>query len=188
MPATPWMDRLIGMTLPRLRLLCSDGATIDLATFSKGPLIAYLYPGDGSQAGEPARLAATPRGRGSRRGGAPPAPTSCAVQRAGFRDYALDFAALGTRVIGISSESHDAQRAVALAEQLPFPLASDAECQVADALSLPTLTDLGVRRYRRVTLACVDGQIEAAFYPVSPKRSATQALSWAEQISRGPRP
>lgn len=180
------MDRLIGMPLPRVALPGSDGATIELATLSKGPLIAYLYPGDGFQVGEIARVRGTPRSRAARARAGSATPTSCAVQRAGFREYALDFAALGTKVIGISSEAPDVQRAIALAEHLPFPLCSDSRCDLAEALSLPTLTDLGTRRYRRLTLGCIGGAVSAVFYPVSPKRSAAQALSWAEQASRGP--
>lgn len=179
MPATPWMDRLAGTPVPGLSLPGSDGSKVDLAELSRGPLVAYLYPGDSFEQGD----GAARRRRASRRDSRTSTPTSCAVQRAGFREYALEFAALGARVLGISAEPNEVQRAVALTERLPFPLCSDPECRLADALSLPTLTDLDQRRYRRLTLICREGIVQTAFYPVSPKRSAMQALVWLERSS-----
>jgi peroxiredoxin len=155
------MEQLVGMPLPMLRLPSTAGSESGLTQLSAGRAVVYLYPGDDSTAGH-----------------SPAQPSSCAVQRAVFREYALDFAAEGARIAGVSSEPHETQAATAEREHLPFPLISDRECRLADALALPTFNDLGVRRFRRVTLICDQGTVAAAFYPVSPRRSAAQALNW----------
>lgn len=155
------MEHLVGMTLPPLRLPSTTGGEVGLTQFSSGAAIVYLYPGDDCC-------------EGSR----PTQPSSCAVQRAAFREYALDFAAQGARIAGVSSETPETQMATAKREQLPFALVSDRECHLAQALELPTFLDVGIRRFRRLTLICQDGLVAAAFYPVSPRRSAIQALQW----------
>jgi peroxiredoxin len=156
-------DRLAGMRLPRILLRSSEGPQIDLRRLAADTVVLCLYPGDWE--------APTESG----------APTSCAVQRATLREYALDFAASGVRVACISSEPHERQTLLVRSELLPFPLLSDGRCALADAIELPTFDDLGVRRYRRLTLVCRAERIEAALYPVSPKRAAVQALAWLEQ-------
>lgn len=160
------MEHLVGMPLPSLRLPSTAGGEAGLTQLSAGRAVVYMYPGDDSTEQQPAQ------------------PSSCAVQRAVFRDYALDFAAEGAKIAGVSSEPHRTQTATARREHLPFPLVSDGECSLADALDLPTFLDLGTRRYRRLTLICDDGVVAAAFYPVSPRRSAPQALSWLQQSGR----
>lgn len=161
------MEHLVGMPLPLLRLPSTVGSESSLTQLSAGRTVVYLYPGDDSTPGH-----------------SPAQPSSCAVQRAVFREYALDFAAEGARIVGISSEPPETQAATAERERLPFPLISDRECRLADALDLPTFHDLGVRRFRRVTLICDQGVVAAVFYPVSPRRSAVQALTWLHGSER----
>lgn len=162
------MEHLVGMQLPPLRLPSTAGDAGGLTQLSAGRVVVYLYPGDDST-----------------QEGPQDEPSSCAVQRAVFRQYALDFAAEGARIAGVSSEPHEAQVAAAEREHLPFPLISDRGCHLADALDLPTFLDLGTRRFRRLTLICEGGVVAAAFYPVSPRRSAAQALSWLHGSQRG---
>ncbi len=161
-------ERLTEGRLPDVLMQASDGSRARLLGLAGARSVIYLYPGDGAEAPYPPK--------------AP--PSSCAVQRAGFRDLTLDFAALGVRILGISSEPHELQRSVTRAEQLPFALLSDSEMQLAKALRLPTFDDRGVGRYRRITLIAEAERIAAAFYPVSPKRSASQALAWLELGAR----
>ncbi|MHB1810434.1 MAG: redoxin domain-containing protein [Solirubrobacteraceae bacterium] len=158
-----WISRLVGTTLPNATLRCSDGTDIALSELAADPLLLCFYPGDEDG----------PR--------ASKTPTSCEVQRSGLRDYALDFAAFGVRVAGVSSEAHELQALRARGEQLPFPLLSDDGCALADALGLPTFDDLGTRRYRRTSLVAERGAVAAVFYPVSPRRAAVQALAWLER-------
>jgi peroxiredoxin len=161
------MERLVGMRLPSLRLPSSTGREVELSRLAEERIVVYLYPGDDPPA--------EPRS---------PQPSSCDVQRASFREYALDFAAQGARITGLSSERPKLQLAIANAERLPFALISDRECALADALALPTFRDLGTRRYRRLTLICERGAVVGALYPVSPKRSAIEALRWLQARDR----
>jgi peroxiredoxin len=161
------MERLVGMRLPSLRLSTSTGDEVDLSQLTEDRIVVYLYPGDDPPA--------EPRS---------PQPSSCAVQRAGFREYALDFAAQGARIAGLSNERQQLQLGIAEEERLPFALISDRDCALADTLQLPTFHDLGARRYRRLTLICERGAVLGALYPVSPKRSARQALDWLESRDR----
>ncbi len=161
------MERLVGMRLPSLRLFASTGEEVELSRLTEDRIVVYLYPGDDPPT--------EPRS---------PQPSSCAVQRSGFREYALDFAAQGARIVGLSSERPRLQLEIAEQERLPFTLISDRDCALADALQLPTFRDLGARRYRRLTLICERGAVLGALYPVSPKRSAREALSWLESRDR----
>lgn len=157
------MERLIGSKAPDLRLRASSGADLDLAQLASSRLLLCVYPGDGEPAGDET-------------------PTSCAVQRASLRKYALDFAALGVTVLGLSSEPHELQSSIVRSEQLPFMLLSDSDCELAEAFELPTFDDFGRRRYRRLTLIFRGGEVVASFYPVSPRRAAIQALVWLQQV------
>ncbi|HEY1688456.1 MAG TPA: redoxin family protein [Solirubrobacteraceae bacterium] len=159
------MERLLGVQAPSLRLRSSSGFDVDLPHLAASPLLLCLFPGDNEPPGD----------------GAP--PSSCAVQRASLRKYALDFAALGVRILGVSSEPHELQSSIVSSEQLPFMLLSDGDCKLADALELPTFDDFGLRRYRRLTMIFRDEKIIAAFYPVSPRRAAVQALVWLQHKS-----
>lgn len=158
------MDRLVGVEVPGLRLRSSDGPEVDLQQLAARPVVLCLHPGDC----EPPRSASR-------------APSSCAVQRASLREFALEFAAFGVKVVALSVERHELQRERVRAEQLPFPLLSDSGCALADRIDLPTFDDLGVRRYRRLTLMCAHSTVAAVFYPVSPRRAANQALSWLQR-------
>lgn len=157
------MERLLGVQAPSLRLRSSNGFDVDLPQLAANPLLVCLYPGDNEPLND----------------GAP--PSSCAVQRASLRKYALDFAALGVRILGVSSEPHELQSSIARSEQLPFMLLSDSACKLAEALELPTFDDFGLRRYRRLTMIFREGKVIAAFYPVSPRRAAIQALVWLQR-------
>jgi peroxiredoxin len=161
------MDHLIGVRLPSLLLLSTQGQRLNVTRLSAGRLVLCAYPGDDCPVD------------------AAQAPSSCAVHRASFRDRALDFAARGTRIAGISSEPPDSQSVIAAAEQLPFPLLSDGACEFADALELPTFAYAGARRYRRLTLICKGDRVQAVFYPVTPRRAAVQALRWLEEDPEG---
>lgn len=161
------MDHLIGVRLPSLLLSSSEGRRLDIARLSASCLVLCVYPGDDYPVD------------------AAQAPSSCAVHRTSFRDRALEFAARGTRIAGISSEPPALQSAIASTEQLPFPLLSDTACELADALELPTFAYAGVRRYRRLTLICKGDRVQVAFYPVTPRRAALQALRWLEANPEG---
>ena len=62
---------------------------------------------------------------------------------------------------------------------LPYPVLSDADFALTDAMRLPTFEAGGMRLVRRLTLVVRKGVIEHVFYPVfPPDRSAETVLEW----------
>lgn len=97
-----------------------------------------------------------------------PGARGCTPQAFAFRDHQRDLAALGARVYGVSAQSTAEQREATARLHLPYPLLSDADFRLAEALGLPTFALHGRRFLKRVTLALQDGVIERVFYPVFP--------------------
>jgi peroxiredoxin len=107
----------------------------------------------------------------------------------GFRNLHRTFVEVGARVYGLSAQTTAWQREFATRLELPFDLASDAERQMQQALSLPTFATGGVTYLTRLTLAIKDGRIERTLYPVlQPGAHSRDVLVWLnELVSRKPR-
>jgi peroxiredoxin len=118
-----------------------------------------------------------------------PGARGCTPESCGFRDHAAELGALGAAVAGLSTQSTAYQQEAATRLRLPFPLLSDADLTLTEALRLPTFgIDLpaayeggGPRTLlKRLTLVVRDGRIEKVFYPVfPPDRHAEEVLAWA---------
>lgn len=81
---------------------------------------------------------------------------------------AAEFAALGARIFGLSTQDTAYQQEAATRLHLPFPLLSDERLEFASALRLPTFAVHGMTLIKRLTLVIRDGTIETVFYPVFP--------------------
>lgn len=163
-------DHLEGMALPALALPSTSGGDIDLATAAEGTLVLYLYPRTG-RPGEP-----LPEGWDEIPGARGCTPQSCA-----FRDHFSELRALGADVLGLSAQPLPDQVEFAQRVGLPYPILSDPELELADALHLPTFEVAGMRLYRRLTLIAPDGRIAKVFYPVfPPDRNAADVVAWLE--------
>lgn len=69
-----------------------------------------------------------------------PGARGCTPQACAFRDHYAELAALGVNhVYGLSTQDTACQREVVKRLHLPFPLLSDAENALTDAVDLPTL-------------------------------------------------
>jgi peroxiredoxin len=161
-------NHLRGMTLPSLPLTATDGRMIDLAAL--GDLaVVYAYPMT-AQPGValPAGWDMIPGARG------------CTPQACAFRDHFAELRAGGAQhVLGLSAQSTRDQREAASRLHLPFPLLSDAELALADALRLPTFTAAGSRLLCRLTMIIVQGRIVEVFYPVfPPDENAQSVIAW----------
>ena len=65
---------------------------------------------------------------------------------------------------------------------LPFPMLSDVDLALAEALGLPTFQAGGMRLYKRLTLVVDGGTIEHVFYPIfPPNQHASQVLAWLRE-------
>jgi peroxiredoxin len=160
-------DGLPGTAIPHLVLPSSQGP-VDLAEFARERLVLYVYP----RAGRPGvpllpGWDAIPGARGC-------TPQSCA-----FRDHAAELAGFGARVAGLSAQSLDDQIEFAERNHMPFPVVSDADLELRDALGLPTFVIEGLTLYKRVTIVAERGSVVKVFYPVfPPDRNAEEVMAW----------
>jgi peroxiredoxin len=161
-------DHLLGAALPSLRLPSTDGGEIDLADPIGERLVVYVYPRTGKP-GEP-----SPAGWDEIPGARGCTPQSCA-----YRDSLDEFAALAASVIGVSAQTPAEQREFAAREHIPFPLLSDSDLRLAEAIQLPTFEVDGMILYKRLTFVGEAGKVVKAFYPVfPPDRNAGEVLAW----------
>ena len=166
-------DHLPGAPIPTL-VLDSTRGPVDLGeAASGGVLVLYVYPRTGKP-GEP-----LPPGWDDIPGARGCTPESC-----GFRDHAAELAKLGASVLGLSAQPLVDQREFAERERIPYPVISDPELCLGEAIDLPTFEVADMTLYKRITLVARDGAIEHAFYPVfPPDRHASEVVAWLAGLS-----
>lgn len=163
-------DHLLGMALPFIRLPGTDGAEHDLGAMG-GCVVLYCYP----MTGRPD--VALPDGWNEIPGARGCTPQSCA-----FRDHLAELREAGAdHVFGVSTQSTDWQREAAERLHLPFPLLSDENLALADALLLPRMEVDGMVLLKRLAMIARDGAVEKVFYPVfPPDRNAVDVLTYLQ--------
>jgi peroxiredoxin len=160
-------DHLPGAAVPAL-VLDSSAGPVDLAELCSELGVLYIYPRSGKP-GEPLLPGwnEIPGARG------------CTPQSCGFRDHSVELRELGARVAGLSAQPLDDQIEFAQRNQMPFPVISDPELRLRDALGLPTFRTSGLELYRRMAIVARGGTIEKAFYPVfPPDRNAADVVAY----------
>ena len=150
---------LLGMALPNVALLATDGSMVNLSQLPRRTVI-YCYP----MTGQP--NVPLPEGWDQIPGARGCTPQSCA-----YRDHYQELQALNANVYGLSVQSTDYQREMATRLHLPFQVLSDEQYQLQKALNLPTFVAAGMTLLKRVTLISNDGHIEAVHYPIFPSDS-----------------
>jgi peroxiredoxin len=158
---------LKGMSLVKIALPSTDGATVDLSSLT-GLFVIYIYPMTGRPGVPlPDGWDAIPGARG------------CTPQSCSFRDHYTELKALGSGVFGVSAQDSEYQREARDRLQLPFELLSDCSLRLKSALRLPTFHVSGLELYKRLTLIVDRGKIEKVFYPVfPPDKNAEEVLTW----------
>jgi peroxiredoxin len=167
-------DHLPGSEVPAVALPSTLGGEVDLARAARERLVVYVYPRTGVP-GQPLLDGwdDIPGARGC-------TPQSCA-----FRDARDDFSRRGATLIGISAQTPQEQAEFAEREHIPYPLLSDHDLALADAIGLPTFETSGLRLYKRLTFVAEQGRIVKVFYPVfPPDRNAGDVLAWLEGLQR----
>jgi peroxiredoxin len=160
-------DRLLGAPLPSLTLESTYGR-VDLAGFATGSLVLFIYP---HATGLP--NAPVPGWESV------PGALGCTAQSCAFRDSHDRLARLGAALFGLSVQKVDEQRSFAARVGLDYPLISDPERRLADALALPTFSAGGLIFYERLTLIATEGRLVEVFYPVGePERNAADVVAW----------
>ena len=152
-------NHLVGMLLPNVALLATDGSMVNLSQLA-GRLVIYCYP----MTGQP--NVPLPEGWDQIPGARGCTPQSCA-----FRDHYQELQALNANVFGLSVQSTEYQREMATRLHLPFQVLSDEQYQFQKALNLPTFVAAGMTLLKRVTLISHQGRIEAVHYPIFPSDS-----------------
>jgi len=164
-------DHLEGMRVPSLGLPSTDGSVmpVDRPRAGLARLVLYAYP----RTGEPGVAPLTPEWDEI------PGARGCTPESCGFRDHAAELAGAGADVAGLSTQDTGYQRGAVERLRLPFPLLSDADLELTEALRLPTFEVAGHVLLKRVTLVIRDGVIAKVFYPVfPPDRHAEGVLAW----------
>lgn len=150
---------LVGMTLPKLSLVATNGKYIDVSVY-KNYLVIYCYPMTGRpDVPLPDGWDQIPGARG------------CTPQSCSFRDHYKELQQLKAEVLGLSVQTSDYQKEMAERLHLPFLVVSDAEYKFQKALNLPTFVAAGMTLLKRLTIIANDGKIVAVHYPIFPSDS-----------------
>jgi peroxiredoxin len=160
-------DHLAGLEVPALTLESSVGP-VDLAAFGAERAVLYVYPRTGRpDRPVPAEWDAIPGARG------------CTPESCGFRDHSEELRRLGTRVAGLSAQTLEEQVEISERLGILYPVISDPELALREALSLPTFEFEGQTLHKRLTLVFESGRIAKCFYPVfPPDRHAEEVVAW----------
>ncbi|MDV9169794.1 winged helix-turn-helix transcriptional regulator [Streptomyces sp. W16] len=144
---------LPGTRLPDdLQLPGTQGADLPVVSPDAAATVLFTYPGTGVEWGEPPI----------------PGAEGCTLENRLFRDAWPDFRRAGVDVRGISTQLPYEQAEFARAEEIPYPLLSDAAQQLAAALRLPTFRGAGRLRHKRLILI-VDAErtVRHTLFPIT---------------------
>ncbi|MGO4599506.1 winged helix-turn-helix transcriptional regulator [Terrabacter sp. 2RAF25] len=112
-----------------------------------------------------------------------PGGVGCTLESCTYRDRLGELADLGAGVVGVSTQRPGEQAAFAAANDIRFPLVSDADLELTTALRLPTFRAGGTTRLKRQTLV-VDRErvVRATLFPIP---DVTGSVADAIGIVRG---
>ncbi len=165
-------DHLVEMEVPSIALSATTGGYVDLARVP-GRAVVFVYPRTGRPGEEIPGWDSIPGARG------------CTPQTCGFRDLHGEFTALHCRVYGVSTQTTEYQKEMTRRLSVTFPVLSDAELRLANALGLPTFEAAGQVLLKRLSMVIDDGKIVKVFYPVfPPDKSAETVLDWLRNEGR----
>ena len=161
---------LTGMRMPHISLPSTSGEQVDLSSLP-GRVVVYAYPMTGVPGVElPPGWNDIPGARG------------CTPQTLSFKSEKDVFSGLGVTIFGLSTQTPDYQQELSDRLGLSFPILSDTDFKLTEALRLPTMTVEGMRLIKRLTLVIDNGVITHVFYPVfPPNESAAQTVAWLRQ-------
>ena len=152
-------DHLIGMKLPDIDLLATDGSVVNLSA-QKRKTVVYCYPMTGKP-GIP-----LPEGWDEI-----PGARGCTPQSCSFRDHHSELSALGADVFGLSAQDTEYQREMVERLHLPFLVLSDANFKFCELMRLPTFEVSGMRLLKRVTMIAENNTVIKVHYPIFPSDS-----------------
>ena len=95
-----------------------------------------------------------------------PGARGCSPQACTFRDHYAELKALHVdHLFGLSTQDLEYQREAVERLNLPFPILSDENLELARAMNLPTFQAEGMTLLKRLTLIIDAGEVVHVFYP-----------------------
>lgn len=147
-----------GEPAPDFELLNHDGEPVRRSDFEGETLILYFYPKAGTE--------------------------GCTAQACSFRDSWDAFEETDAQVVGVSTDSVEEIRAFRDRQNLPFPLLSDEDGDVARAYDTFDTVEIDGDTFdiaRRNTFVIDEsGTIDAVYEDVSPEGHATEMIAAIE--------
>jgi peroxiredoxin len=109
-----------------------------------------------------------------------PGARGCTPQACSFRDHYAELKALDVdHLFGLSTQNVECQREAVERLHLPFPILSDEDLELTQAMNLPTFQTEGMTLLKRLTLIIDHGEVVHVLYPVfPPDRSANDVIDW----------
>lgn len=161
-------NHLAGMTIPAITLAATNGFNIRPDDATSRFTVIYGYPRTGVPGEDlPPGWNEIPGARG------------CTPQNCAFRDHHHELQELGATVYGLSTQETAYQREMADRLHLPFPVLSDAQLELTNALRLPTFESAGYTLLKRFSMIIHAKKIEHVIYPVFPSDSdAPAVVTW----------
>ncbi len=161
-------DHLVGLNIPAISLKATTGPDIRLDEAPSRFTVIYGYPRTGVPGEDlPPGWNEIPGARG------------CTLQNCAFRDHYHELQGLGATVYGLSTQETAYQREMADRLHLPFPVLSDAQLELTNALRLPIFDSAGDSLLRRFSMIIRAKKIEHVIYPVFPSDSdAPRVVAW----------
>ncbi|MCF7906057.1 peroxiredoxin [Candidatus Gracilibacteria bacterium] len=147
------------MKFPPFSLPASDGATYTEKNFSKGVYVLYLYPKD--------------------------LTSGCTIEAQNFRDLKKDFEKIGVQVFGLSKDPIRSHEKFCTQESLNFPLLSDENTELIQALGAWQEKSMYGRKYMgidRSTFVIQDGAIVREWRKVSVTGHAQEVLEFCQTL------
>jgi peroxiredoxin len=152
-------DHLIGMKLPDIGLIATDGSIVNLSRQTRKTVV-YCYPMTGKP-GVP-----LPEGWDEI-----PGARGCTPQSCSFRDHHAELSLLGADVFGMSTQNNEYQKEMAERLHLPFLVLSDENFKFCEVMKLPTFEVKGMRLLKRVTMIAENDTVIKVHYPIFPSDS-----------------
>ncbi len=160
---------LMGALIPDVRLQATDGRLVSLARLGNSRTVVYAYP----RTGRPGEPELTPDWDSI------PGARGCTPEACAFRDHHAALKAAGAGVFGLSTQSIPHQQELVNRLHLPFPVLSDEDLALTQAMRLPTFRAAGQTLLRRLTLVIRESRVEHVWYPVfPPDLHAERVLEW----------
>ena len=162
---------LLGMEIPEISLLTSNGDYIKLRRKESFRIVMYFYPMTGRPDKPlPKNWNNIPGARG------------CTPENCSFRDNYDELVKLNALPIGITSQSIEDIKEMARRLKINFDILSDYNLSFAKSLKLPTFSVDSAVYIKRLTLIVDNYKIVKVFYPVFPSdKHINDVLNWLKE-------